>query len=81
VTYSGVSYPNSTAAPTDVRRYIAAPGYCLVNTGLTYTWSAGQSRTKQSIRLSAKNLLDREYEDQKGNYGVVGVFVAYTLAH
>ena len=82
VTYSGVAYPNSTAALTDARRYVNAPSYYLVNSGLTYTWSAGQNRTKQSIRLSAKNLLDREYEDQKGNYGASrGVFVAYTLAH
>lgn len=82
VTYSGDAYPNSTAALTDARRYVNAPSYYLVNTGLTYTWSAGQSRTKQSLRLSAKNLLDREYEDQKGNYGTGrGVFVAYTLAH
>ena len=36
---------------------------------------------KQSIRLSAKNLLDRDYEDQRGNLGVGrGVFFAYTLA-
>ena len=43
---------------------------------------AGANRTKQSIRLSAKNLLDRDYEDQKGNLGVDrGVYVAYSLSH
>jgi outer membrane receptor protein involved in Fe transport len=82
VTYSGVANPNSTAALTDARRYVNAPSYYLVNSGLTYTWGRGSERTKQSVRLSAKNLLDREYEDQKGNYGASrGVFFAYTLAH
>ena len=80
VTYSGVAYPNSTAAVTDARRYVNAPSYYLINSGLTYTWSAGANRTKQSLRLSAKNLLDRDYADQRGNLGVSrGVFVAYTL--
>ncbi|MSU65680.1 MAG: TonB-dependent receptor [Opitutus sp.] len=82
VTYSGHSYPNSTAALTDARRYLKAPGYYLVNTGLNYDLSPGQSRIRQTIRLSAKNLLDREYEDQKGNWGTSrGIFVAYTLSH
>ena len=80
VTYSGMAYPNSTAALTDARRYINAPSYYLINTGLTYAWTAGQSRLKQSVRLSAKNLLDRDYEDQKGNLGTRrGVFLAYTI--
>ena len=82
VTYSGVAYPNSTAALNDARRSINAPSYYLVNSGLSYTWSGGQTRTRHSVRLSAKNLLDREYEDQKGNYGAGrGVFMAYTLSH
>jgi iron complex outermembrane recepter protein len=82
VTYSGVAFPNSTAALTDARRTINAPSYYLVNTGLTYSWTAGQSRTRQSVRLSAKNLLDRDYEDQRGNLGVGrGVYFAYSLNH
>ena len=58
------------------------PSYYLVNTGLTYTWNAEALRTKHSVRLSAKNLLDRDYEDQRGNLGVGrGVYFAYTLNH
>src|SRR4051812_3177426 len=34
VTYSGMAYPNSTAALSDARRYINAPSYYLINTGL-----------------------------------------------
>ena len=82
VTYSGVAYPNSTAALTDARRSVNAPSYYLLNTGLAYTWRAGQGRTTHAVRLSAKNLLDRDYEDQKGNLGAGrGVFFAYTLGH
>ncbi|MBI5766490.1 MAG: TonB-dependent receptor [Verrucomicrobia bacterium] len=79
VTSSGDAYPNSTA--TDARRNVAAPGYFLVNTGLAYTWSAGERRLRQTVRVSAKNLLNRDYLDQRGNLGAErGVFLAYTVA-
>ena len=82
VTYSGVAYPNSTAAPTDARRYVHAPGYALANTGLGYTWSAAALRLRHAMRLSAKNILDREYVDQRGNLGAGrGIYFAYTLSH
>ncbi len=82
VTYSGLSYPNSTAALTDGRRNVVAASYTLVNSGLTYAWSADSSRTRQSIRLSAKNLFDREYDTQRGGLGSGrGVFLAYTVSH
>jgi outer membrane receptor protein involved in Fe transport len=75
-----VAYPNSTA--TDARRDVNAPSYYLVNSGLAYTWAMGRDRTKQTIRVSAKNLLDRDYVDQRGNLGAGrGVYFAYTLAH
>jgi len=50
VTYSGVSLPNPTAALTDGRRFVNTPSYYLVNSGLTYTWGAGQGRARQSLR-------------------------------
>lgn len=82
VTYSGVAYPNSTAALTDARRYANAPSYYLINTGLSYTWGGSGDRTRHSVRLSAKNLLDRDYLNQRGDLGASrGVFVAYTLSH
>jgi iron complex outermembrane receptor protein len=80
--YSGVSYPNSTAALNDVRRYINAPSYAIVNTGLTYTWNQGSSKLKQSVRLSAKNLFNRDYETSRGNLGDPrGLFFTYTIKH
>ena len=73
---------NSTAALNDVRRYIDAPSYAIVNTGLTYTWRQESAKTSHSVRLSAKNLLDRQYETSKGNLGDPrGWYVAYTLNH
>ena len=74
--------PNSTAALTDARRNVNAPSYALVNTGLSYTWNAASIRTRHTVRLSAKNLFDRDYVDQRGNLGVGrGVYFAYTLSH
>ncbi|MEY2877900.1 MAG: hypothetical protein RLZZ15_280, partial [Verrucomicrobiota bacterium] len=80
VTYSGVAYPNSTAAVTDARRYLAAPGYALVTTGLAYSWASGE-RWRQTVRVNAKNLLDREYLDQRGNVGAGrGLFASYAVS-
>ncbi len=82
LTYSGMAYPNSTAALTDGRRNVNAPGYALVNTGLSYSWNTASIRTRHTVRLSAKNLFDRDFVDQRGNLGVGrGVYFAYTLSH
>lgn len=82
VVYSGVAYPNSTAALTDVRRYINAPSYVIVNPALTYSWNQSSQKLKHSVRLSAKNIFDREYETSRGNLGDPrGLFVAYSLNH
>lgn len=81
ITYSGKSYFNSTASPGDPRREIYAPGAALVNTGLTYQWS-GSHGIKHSIRLSAKNLLDRDYLTNRGGLGDErAYYVAYTFNH
>jgi len=80
--YSGAAYPNSTAALTDVRRYINAPSYVIVNPALTYSWNQSGQKLKQSVRLSAKNIFDREYETSRGNLtDPRGLFVAYSLNH
>ena len=80
VIYNGVAWPNSTA--TDARREVKAPSYYLVNTGLTYAWSQRDALFRHAIRVSAKNLLDREYLTSRGELGAErGVFVAYTLSH
>jgi iron complex outermembrane receptor protein len=79
ITYSGRSYFNSTA--TDARRDIYASGAGLVNTGLAYTWR-GAANTSHSIRVSAKNLLDREYLTNRGDLGDERTYyIAYTLNH
>ena len=80
VTYSGEALPNSTA--TDARRDVRAPGYYLVNTGLMYSWAQREHRLRHSVRLSAKNALDRDYLTSRGELGAErGVFIAYTLSH
>lgn len=82
VVYSGVAYPNSTAALTDVRRYVNAPSYAIVNPALTYAWKQSSPKLSHSVRLSAKNVFDREYETSRGNLGDPrGLFIAYTLIH
>jgi outer membrane receptor protein involved in Fe transport len=80
LTYSGRAYPNSTA--TDARRGFVAPGYCLLNGGLAYTWRPAESKTRHTVRLSTKNAFDRVYLDNKGNLGDTrGYYFTYTLNH
>jgi iron complex outermembrane recepter protein len=82
ITYSGLAYPNSTADLDDPRRYITAPSYTLVNMGLSYSWAQRDHSLRHSVRLSAKNLFDRDYETSRGDLGTGrGVFLAYTLSH
>lgn len=80
IRYIGVAYPNSTADPSDPRRYIDAPSYYLVDTGFSYTWR--NNGLRQTVRLSAKNLLDREYVTNNMDMGVGrGIYLAYTINH
>jgi iron complex outermembrane receptor protein len=79
ITYSGRSYFNSTA--TDARRNVYAPGAAQVNTGVSYSWSSSTG-FKHSLRVSAKNLFDRDYITANGNLGNERTYyVAYTLDH
>lgn len=79
VAYTGSAYPNSTA--TDARRNVQTPSFTTVNTGLTYTWRQRDS-IRHSIRLSAKNLFDKEYLTPRAELGLGrGVFLAYTFNH
>jgi outer membrane receptor protein involved in Fe transport len=82
VVYSGAAYPNSTAALNDPRRYINAPGYAVINPALSYSWRQQATKTSHVVRLSAKNVLNRDYETSRGALGDPrGVFFAYTLSH
>lgn len=76
--YTGRAYPFSTQ--TTFQRAIIAPSYYTVDPGLTYAWKAWG--TKHSVRLSAKNVLDRDYVTSDYNLGNKrGIYFAYSLAH
>jgi iron complex outermembrane recepter protein len=80
VAYTGSAYPNSTA--TDARRDVQTDDFTIVNTGLTYSWRGGGDRFRHSVRVSAKNLFDKEYLTPRAELGASrGVFFAYTLNH
>lgn len=77
--YTGRAYPFSTQ--TTFQRYIVAPGYYLVNPGITYAWKVSHN-IKESIRLSAKNALDRNYVTTTYGLGTPrGVYFSYSLDH
>jgi iron complex outermembrane recepter protein len=79
VAYTGSAYPNSTA--TDLRRDVQTEDFTIVSMGLTYSWRAGD-RWRQSVRVSAKNLFDKEYLTPRAELGASrGVFFAYSLNH
>jgi hypothetical protein len=47
-----------------------------------YSWAQREHRLRHSVRLSAKNALDRDYLTSRGELGTErGVFIAYTLSH
>jgi outer membrane receptor protein involved in Fe transport len=80
--YTGMSYPQSYAS--DARQALTLGGYALVQIGLSYRWKqgSGPNAIEQTIRLSAKNLLDREYINERLNLGEGrGVYLAYTISH
>ncbi len=77
--YTGSAYPNSTA--TDARRNVQTEDFTVINTGLSYHWRAGQN-TRHTVRVSAKNVFDREYLTPRAELGASrGVFFAYALNH
>lgn len=79
VTYTGSAYPNSTA--TDARRNVQTDDVTLVNTGLTYSWRTGD-RWRHSVRLSAKNVFDKEHLTSRADAGPSRrVYFAYSLNH
>ena len=80
VNYTGVSFPNSTA--TDVTRNIDAPSNYIVNMGFSYAWKQESMNIRHTIRVSVKNLLDRNYQTPGANLGLGrGFYVAYSLNH
>lgn len=80
VRYTGVAFPNSTA--TDVTRNINAPSNVIANLGASYRWKQKGLRLQHSIRVSARNLLDRTYQTPGGNLGLGrGINFSYSLNH
>jgi iron complex outermembrane recepter protein len=78
--YTGVAYPNSTQ--TDITRSIDAPGNGIVNLGLSYAWRQESAGIRHMIRVTAKNLLDRQYQTTGGGLGLSrGIYFAYSLNH
>jgi iron complex outermembrane receptor protein len=79
VNYTGRAYPFSTQ--TTFQRGIISPGYFTVDPGLTYEWRTANG-IRQSFRLSARNVLDRDYVTSDFNLGARrGVYFSYSLAH
>jgi outer membrane receptor protein involved in Fe transport len=77
--YVGRSYPFSTQ--TTFQRTIVAPGYYTVDPGITYAWRT-ESRIRQSIRLSARNVLNRDYVTPDYSLGRERSFyVSYAIEH
>jgi iron complex outermembrane receptor protein len=77
--YVGRSYPFSTA--TNFQRNIVAPSYVTVDPGITYAWKT-ESGIRQSVRLSARNVFDRNYVTPDYSLGRErGVFLSYAIEH
>ena len=81
VNYTGVAFPNSTA--TDVTRNIDAPSNYIANLGVSYAWKQQEGmHLRHTIRVTARNLLDRTYQTPGGNLGLGrGIYFAYSLNH
>jgi outer membrane receptor protein involved in Fe transport len=85
--YIGKSYPNSLATvaggtPDLARRNTVTPSYETIDAGLSYRWKLRGGSFGQSVRVSVKNLLDRDYLSI-GNSAAEGrkFFFAYTVTH
>ena len=78
--YVGNAFPFSTQ--TTFQRAIVAPSYVLVNPGLSYAWKMGPEGLRHSVRLSAKNMLNRDYLTSSYGLGAPrGYYFSYTLNH
>jgi iron complex outermembrane recepter protein len=76
--YVGRAYPFSTQ--TTFQRYIVSPGYFTVDPGISYAWR--WHGVKQSARLSARNVLNRDYVTSDYNLGARrAVYFAYSIEH
>jgi iron complex outermembrane receptor protein len=76
--YTGRAYPFSTQ--TTFQRNIVAPGYVTVDPGLTYSFRWHD--VTQAVRISARNVFDRDYVTSDYNLGARrGIYFAYSVSH
>jgi iron complex outermembrane recepter protein len=76
--YVGRAYPFSTQ--TTFQRYIVAPGYFTIDPGVSYAWK--WHGVKQSVRLNARNVLNRDFVTSDYNLGARrAVYFAYSVEH
>jgi outer membrane receptor protein involved in Fe transport len=60
---------------------VQTSSYTVVNAGVTYAWRSGAS-WRHSVRLSSKNLFDKEYLTSRAGLGADRrVYFAYALNH
>lgn len=86
VKYLGEANPNSLAtvaggAPDLARRETETPAYTTVDAGVTYSWGR-RAAYRQSVRVSARNLLEEDYFTPNLRAGDRRAFYfAYTVSH
>jgi iron complex outermembrane recepter protein len=79
IIYLGKAYPNSTA--TNIQRTIDSPGYATLQAAIFYRFKS-LGNTRQMVRLSATNLLNRQYVTAKMNVGDSrAIYFSYELMH
>lgn len=77
--YTGDAYPFSTQ--TTFQRYIVSPSFVLVNPGLSYQWRQSWHNLRHTVRLTVKNVFDRDYLTPNYNVGVPrGYYFTYSLS-
>ncbi len=76
--YTGRAYPFSTQ--TTFQRNIVAPGYVTVDPGVTYSFRWHD--VTQAVRVSARNVFDRDYVTSDYSLGAKrGIYFAYSISH
>jgi iron complex outermembrane receptor protein len=87
VKYLGEANPNSLAtvaggAPDLARRNTVAPSSVTYDAGISYHWTQQSQRLGHTVRLSARNLFDKQYVMPNFNAGTGReIYFTYTLSH
>ncbi len=97
VTYTGQSFPDSTAGGItegaasarrgfvlshDGRRDLSLPSYAIVDVGVSYRFRSAAAKLGHVVRLNVKNLADLDYIDTGKKAGDRrGIYFSYALSH